>query len=360
MALDPRGGLIAVCDDVLVKTTNAGLSWNFIGNITNYGNTLTVSPESSQIIYTGKNSFMMSADGGITWSESSSGLGAARFELAIENSFLFVEDYSEYLYRSTDGGTNWSLVYEGGSSLAIGAEGLLYRAGYDSLLVSSDQGDSWNKMGIPLNDDYRVSADPNKSGVVFLTYNSQQGHIFKSSDSGAHWEEILWSWPGQGDSVYGANLFFGTNQVIYLVPWFQSFYSPDEGNTWNMCAESFWSPPVRYRLAVDPRDSSLVYLAVMGRGVFRSTNHCQTWTPINRGLGSLFVNSISIDTNNPDTLYAGTDGGAYISMDGGGSLVPDQRWFARCHCCVFDCYRFPKYCIRRVPMASSNWKENNH
>ena len=84
-----------------------------------------------------------------------------------------------------------------------------------------------------------------------------------------------------------------------------------------MCAESFWSPPVRYRLAVDPRDSSLVYLAVMGRGVFRSTNHCQTWTPINRGLGSLFVNSISIDTNNPDTLYAGTDGGAYISMDGG-------------------------------------------
>ncbi len=317
MTLDPHGGLIAICDDVLVKTTNAGQTWNFIGNITNYGSILTVSPESSQIIYTGKNSFMMSIDGGNTWLESSNGLGSARIELAIENSFLFVEDNSGYLYRSADGGVNWSLVYEGGGSLVIGAEGLLYRNGYDSLLVSSDQGDNWNKLSIPLSGDYRISADPNKSGVVFLTYNSRPGHIFKSSDSGAHWEEIPWSWPEMGDSVYGANLFFGTNPVVYLVPWFQSYYSSDEGYTWNMCAESFWSPPVRYRLAIDPRDSSIVYLAVMGRGVFRSTNHCLTWTPINRGLGSLFVNSINIDTNNPNTLYAGTDGGAYISMNGG-------------------------------------------
>ncbi len=34
------------------------------------------------------------------------------------------------------------------------------------------------------------------------------------------------------------------------------------------------------------------------------------------GLGSLFVNSLAIDANNPDTIYAGTDGGAYVSFDG--------------------------------------------
>jgi hypothetical protein len=34
-------------------------------------------------------------------------------------------------------------------------------------------------------------------------------------------------------------------------------------------------------------------------------------------MGSLFVNSVAIDPGNPDTIYAGTDGGAYVSFDGG-------------------------------------------
>jgi hypothetical protein len=36
-------------------------------------------------------------------------------------------------------------------------------------------------------------------------------------------------------------------------------------------------------------------------------------------LASLFVNAIAVDPANPDTLYAGTDGGAYVSFDGGAS-----------------------------------------
>jgi photosystem II stability/assembly factor-like uncharacterized protein len=50
-----------------------------------------------------------------------------------------------------------------------------------------------------------------------------------------------------------------------------------------------------------------------------TANGCQSWRSINAGLGSLFVNSVAIDPNNPNTLYAGTDGGAYVSFDGGQS-----------------------------------------
>lgn len=48
-----------------------------------------------------------------------------------------------------------------------------------------------------------------------------------------------------------------------------------------------------------------------------SDDGCQTWTPSNNGLSSLFVNTVVIDPNNPDIVYAGTDGGAYISFNGG-------------------------------------------
>jgi photosystem II stability/assembly factor-like uncharacterized protein len=34
-------------------------------------------------------------------------------------------------------------------------------------------------------------------------------------------------------------------------------------------------------------------------------------------LGNLFVNTIALDPINPGTIYAGTDGGAYISFDNG-------------------------------------------
>lgn len=70
-------------------------------------------------------------------------------------------------------------------------------------------------------------------------------------------------------------------------------------------------------LAIDPRNKNHLYAATSGNGILVSWNGCQTWTGSNYGLGSLFVNAIAIDPNHPDMMYAGTDGGAYVSFDGG-------------------------------------------
>jgi photosystem II stability/assembly factor-like uncharacterized protein len=50
-----------------------------------------------------------------------------------------------------------------------------------------------------------------------------------------------------------------------------------------------------------------------------STDKYQSWQASNNGLGNLFVNTVAIDPNNSDIVYAGTDGGAYVSFDGGGT-----------------------------------------
>ncbi|MBN1450823.1 MAG: hypothetical protein JW963_07400 [Anaerolineales bacterium] len=70
------------------------------------------------------------------------------------------------------------------------------------------------------------------------------------------------------------------------------------------------------RLALDLQGSRL-YLATPGQGVLVSTDKCQSWQASNEGLRNLFINTVAIDPNNSDTLYAGTDGGAYISYDAG-------------------------------------------
>ncbi|HZY30298.1 MAG TPA: hypothetical protein VFF86_01520, partial [Candidatus Methylomirabilis sp.] len=66
-----------------------------------------------------------------------------------------------------------------------------------------------------------------------------------------------------------------------------------------------------------PRDDDRLYMPTRFDGVMVSEDGCESWQPSNEGMGSLFVNSIAIDLGNPDTLYAGTDDGAYVSFDSG-------------------------------------------
>ncbi len=71
------------------------------------------------------------------------------------------------------------------------------------------------------------------------------------------------------------------------------------------------------RMIVDPRDANHLVLATRGDGVIISDDGCDSWQSSNIGLGSLFVNTIAFDPNNPDIIYASTDGGVYVSFNDG-------------------------------------------
>jgi photosystem II stability/assembly factor-like uncharacterized protein len=70
-------------------------------------------------------------------------------------------------------------------------------------------------------------------------------------------------------------------------------------------------------LAVDPNDNNHLLIATSGKGILMSLDGCKSWNPINEGIGSLFANTVAFDPTNTDTVYAGTDGGAYVSFDSG-------------------------------------------
>ncbi len=83
-------------------------------------------------------------------------------------------------------------------------------------------------------------------------------------------------------------------------------------------------------IAVDPTDRSTWYIAVGSGGVWKTTNRGTTWTSVFDGQGSYSIGSVTVDSNNHNTIWVGTGenisgrhvgygDGVYKSLDGGES-----------------------------------------
>ena len=59
-------------------------------------------------------------------------------------------------------------------------------------------------------------------------------------------------------------------------------------------------------IAIDPSDRSTWYVAVGSGGVWKTTNRGTTWTPIFDDENAYSIGCITIDPNNPNTVWVGT------------------------------------------------------
>ena len=97
--------------------------------------------------------------------------------------------------------------------------------------------------------------------------------------------------------------------------------------------------PARYvgRVAIDPTNSNVAYVALNGYGlsngqhVWKTTNLTTgaTWTPAGLGIPDVPVNTFTIDPANTQTLFAGTDIGVFRSTNGGASWEPFSEGLPR-------------------------------
>ena len=83
-------------------------------------------------------------------------------------------------------------------------------------------------------------------------------------------------------------------------------------------------------IAVDPTDQSVWYVGVGSGGVWKTSNSGTTWKSIFDGQGSYSIGCVTVDRNNPSTIWVGTGenvggrhvgygDGIYRSLDGGAS-----------------------------------------
>jgi photosystem II stability/assembly factor-like uncharacterized protein len=309
-------------------------SWTAIGPV---AYPFAVDPSSPSTIYSvvNGNTVTKTIDGGGHWTDS------AVFALYPVNSLVIDPsspatlyaagglpwDYGDFpIYKSVDGGAHWTAQSNGQptSVLAIAPSlsATLYAGENEGVFKSIDGGLHWEMRSNGLTG-FHVSAlaiDPTNADAVYVGQQvatpgagGDTGKIFKSINGGGQWRQVL-SVPA-GAFISSVAIDPATPSTLYAA--YASgiagkngvFKSIDSGETWIAAQNGLSNTILVMALAIDPSAPARIYAATQ-QGVFRSTDAAASWTPINSGLTSLHVWSLSIDRSGP-LLRAATAAGLF-------------------------------------------------
>jgi photosystem II stability/assembly factor-like uncharacterized protein len=273
---------------------------------------ITISPSDPNTIYVSGAGISVSRDGGLTWAKLNNGLGNTMLHLDpglgnVSTLYLLSGGCKEIqiqsneggyttiqtLYVSNNGGITWSMIPQTGCNLLKDAAGsTLYRTGEseDWIWRSQDGGGAWQRVTTP------------RFIQTIVAHTSQTGLLYGFTR----------------DPFYQSR----------VNPYFQEeeyFYSDDYGHTWNKQGPPVSTKPCygstlqfidAYRpMAIDPSNGNHVFVIDNGT-LLESHDSCET-TEAFATAPNTSMNTIAFDPNKPNTLYAGTDDGAYVSFDSG-------------------------------------------
>lgn len=192
----------------VLVTHDAGKTWQEIYNEATSGNAVqVVLPETSQRIYIGLNdgNIVRSDDGGLSWklvqNFQSRVTGIKSF-----NGSLLVLIHNRGMFKSPDGQTFTNTTGQTGenssaipflsafsnvgsyNAFAVGS-GAIYLATNNGLFRSLDQGGTWSRLILPVQDQQAeiraLAASPNNDSLVYTAVGLT---IYKSTDGGYSWQ----------------------------------------------------------------------------------------------------------------------------------------------------------------------------
>ena len=273
------------------------------------------------------------------------------------------------VFRSSDGGTSWSPVFDEIGNLSIGALAIdpsdpatVYcgtgeaNASGDSfagigLLRSTDAGDSWDLIGLESSRHInRIAVDPTDSDRIYVaamgalfTKTPDRG-LYRSLDGGANWERTLFLNDSTGvidvtiDPSQPSRLYAATWERLRTPKYRRAggmscgvWRSLDSGTTWTRLTSGL--PPAsntvgRIGLALCETQPNVLYAIYADNvgyfaGLYKSTNGGDSWTRTSdSALSDLYSSfgwyfgNVRVDPTNPNRVFAmGLD--IYRSTSGG-------------------------------------------
>lgn len=335
----------------------------------------TIDPNDPNRIWCGVKNAMgvfLSTDGGMAWKHKDNGLpSGSEVEirgLAVKpgdsNTVIAAGDLEEIgpfmgafqrtqgiVYRTTDGGENWTQVLMGGNlfkdiiidpnnpSTIYVASGFFDRQQLEKLegvYKSIDGGNTWTQINNGIRNLYvtNIKFDPTNPSVIWGTtgmipqfdtdVENQDGGVIVSKDSGITWSEAKRQRNSGPPQLYSALGISPTNpNVIYAGAFGIFFKSKDGGITW---AETGFGPlgsnpghPID--IAVDPNNENTVYVDSYVGGVFKSTDSGNTWITDAFGYSGAETGGVAISPDGKN-VFATSRSGVFLSVDKGANWIP--------------------------------------
>jgi photosystem II stability/assembly factor-like uncharacterized protein len=308
------------------SSTNGGVNWTsyYAANCIPYG--LAVNNATPSTVYgvgyaydgvRYRMSFFKSTDSGVSWNTTffgdSTGYGYCIGMDRTNPSTVYIGGYSYYsstyyplLYKTTDGGANWTPCNSGIPSTAYYFNSIavhptnpniVYAGAWSAIYRSTNAGTSWTSVSTHYYN-YALAtsvADPNAA------YVGGYSDIYKTTNSGASWFSASNGF--QGTNVYGLAMSQTNGQIAYYANNLGAFKTTNSGSNWfntsgNMCMAVIgtFSPA--------PSAPATSYISNEGIGLHKTTDCGANWTSITMPLGCGVVCQFGVQDNNPDVVYA--------------------------------------------------------
>jgi len=255
------------------------------------------------------------------------------------------------IYKSTDGGEDWSntglkgsehiskiLVdpKDGNRVLACATGHTWNDSDTGGVYKTSDGGKTWSKVlagGNPSTGCAMLTMSPKAPSTIYATmwdYRRQGwtfrsggpgSAIYKSTDGGDHWTELSTArgLPAKPWGRIAIAVAPGKPEVVYAMIESKAsalFRSDDGGQTWKQLDASqfmIWRPFYFANLIVDPVNETKVFKPDLR--LLLSVNGGTSFSSVANAHGDF--HDVWIDPSNPNLIFAGDDGGLWNSKDGG-------------------------------------------
>ncbi|MGB7985988.1 MAG: transcriptional regulator [Terracidiphilus sp.] len=337
---DPEHLYLGSTNSWLYESRDGGASWNRLTKLDTFDDLIldhiVVDSSNPATIFVAAwrldhadGGLWVSHNAGKDWSEVAGlkGQSIRAFAQAPSNPDTLVAGTLDGVYRSTDGGSNWSQISPVGSqeiheveSLAIDPldSNIIYAGTWHLPWKTIDGGKSWQSIKEGIIDDsdvFSIVIDPASPQTVLASACSG---IYKSQDAGGLFQ-IIHGIPSSARRTRALKMDPLQFNVVYAGTTEGLFKSVDGGTSF----QRMTGPEVIVNdILIDSRNSNRVLLATDRGGVLLSQDGGTTFAQSNEGFSARRVEALLVDSRNPLRLIAGvvndkSFGGAFLSNDGG-------------------------------------------
>ncbi len=318
-SMDSSGTIYLPGDFALGVSSDTGKSWQIHDSL-RYSSLVRVSPRGNVIAL--RNGTINGVDAvvfisinrGRTWTKTSFPEPIVSDLLPVHDSLVLAASNTG-LYKSTDGAFHWTrfvthpFVSARIDRLSYLSNRYLIASRDDSIAISTDNGESWvlSQIGAYAWAQTHVVEVDNGDWLVGSGYRG----LFKSSDSGRHWERKNVRMPGDYVRMVinhqDGSLIANTSMIPY--------YSTNKGEIWNIAGSNFQFSNIY--VTTSTVDSELL-LSTKFTGYFKSNDNGRNWQQIEPA-ATHYVRSCLEKTSQKDEMYSvlATHGGLTVSTDRG-------------------------------------------